>query len=214
MSKMTEHNNPQDNITVSRELLRQALVLAEDSPHCTLDFREQVRAVLYLQAQEDVCGAHAIAAECIRQSEEGNYERSLFRQAGEHIQRLLLAQQPAPEINQCDGCRMGQELRNGLHIDRNGTAQMTCQAHRYKQPAPVKEPVVTLCVKREADKLMLHYKRDEAALDLLDGEYKLYTAQPRKAVKLTDEEIERLRADADAYHALKAELNHQMESKK
>lgn len=38
------------------------------------------------QENED---AQVIAAECIRQSEEGNYERSLFRKAGETIQRLL-----------------------------------------------------------------------------------------------------------------------------
>ena len=47
---------------------------------------------------------------------------------------LAETEQSEPVINQCDGCRMGQEIRNGLHIDRNGTAQMTCQAHRYHPP--------------------------------------------------------------------------------
>lgn len=34
-------------------------------------------------------------------------------------------------MNQCDGCRAGWELRDGLHYDRHGTVQMTCTATRY-----------------------------------------------------------------------------------
>ena len=34
-------------------------------------------------------------------------------------------------MNQCDGCRAGWELRDGLHYDRHGKVQMTCTATRY-----------------------------------------------------------------------------------
>lgn len=39
-------------------------------------------------------------------------------------------------INQCDGCRQGATLDNGLHRDRNGRAFMGCQAHRYTKREP------------------------------------------------------------------------------
>lgn len=46
---------------------------------------------------------------------------------------------------------------------------------------PAVEHVVTLCVKRDEYKLTLHYKGEEVALDLPDGEYKLYTSPPPPA---------------------------------
>jgi hypothetical protein len=33
--------------------------------------------------------------------------------------------------NQCDGCRLGAPLRDGMHLGMDGRAFMTCQAARY-----------------------------------------------------------------------------------
>jgi hypothetical protein len=35
-------------------------------------------------------------------------------------------------VNQCDGCRAGWELRNGLHYDRHDKVQMACTAKQYQ----------------------------------------------------------------------------------
>ena len=34
-------------------------------------------------------------------------------------------------MNQCDGCRAGMSLENGLHYDRYGKVQMVCTENRY-----------------------------------------------------------------------------------
>lgn len=36
------------------------------------------------------------------------------------------------ERNQCDGCRQGAPLRDGLHVDKNGSAFMGCEKGRYQ----------------------------------------------------------------------------------
>lgn len=48
------------------------------------------------------------------------------------------------EINQCDGCRTNSPLRNGLHVNPQGTAFMACQKDRYRgQETP--EPRCPAC---------------------------------------------------------------------
>lgn len=33
--------------------------------------------------------------------------------------------------NQCDGCRAGAPLRDGMHLDERGVGYMTCQKDKY-----------------------------------------------------------------------------------
>jgi hypothetical protein len=40
----------------------------------------------------------------------------------------------AAEMNQCDGCMQGADLRGGLHVDRYGKAFMGCERHKYAEP--------------------------------------------------------------------------------
>lgn len=47
---------------------------------------------------------------------------------------FAVSQAQQPEINQCDGCRSGQEMRGSLHIDRHGKPTMVCQASKYQPP--------------------------------------------------------------------------------
>ena len=55
--------------------------------------------------------------------------------------KFYAAPQPQqPAINQCDGCRSGQELRGSLHVDRHGKAVMVCQADKYPQKGGFKSP--------------------------------------------------------------------------
>lgn len=53
--------------------------------------------------------------------------------------REALRSSAAPQINQCDGCRRGLPVRDGIHIDQDGIAAMACTADRYA--APQGEPV-------------------------------------------------------------------------
>lgn len=67
----------------------------------------------------------------------------VFDLAGYHPDRLdewidaALSTAPTKErpINQCDGCRQGAPLRNGLHIDSNGRAFMACERDKYERRA-------------------------------------------------------------------------------
>ena len=95
---------PNENVIVIRELLRQA-VEAYDALLPTLPGL---------------------------QDKGSRWLRDRLIKATDDLRALLDA--PALEINQCDGCMSGQELRGSLHVDRDGKAVMTCQSSKYQPP--------------------------------------------------------------------------------
>lgn len=43
-------------------------------------------------------------------------------------------QRSEDDLNQCDGCRQGAPLRNGIHVAWDGYPIMACQRDRYPCP--------------------------------------------------------------------------------
>lgn len=58
-----------------------------------------------------------------------NKKRNLFNELSEGFD-MLKAQK---EGNQCDGCKMQHEIKNGLHVDRYGKAYMCCEKRKYER---------------------------------------------------------------------------------
>lgn len=82
---------------------------------------------------------------------DGNYDNAHGARGAMRIARAALAP-PTPvrdgggdTLNQCDGCRRGMPLRNGMHVSDIPWDGMMCTADRYRPPTPATSPGNETC---------------------------------------------------------------------
>ena len=61
----------------------------------------------------------------------GQCKANMHGVPNECIVLRIAADTPAFSQNQCDGCAQNAQLRDNLHIDKDGHAFMVCQRERY-----------------------------------------------------------------------------------